>query len=130
MKSSVRKLPPSFRGDPDPRHRERLFGGGVPLVTFSDLAEAVRGQTSALEKRCIASVLKQKGSEGSARDKLSRAYAICRASLQKSGRISRGGMDLTKLGRAISKVRSRRKDHGVKVRTFEKAVRSARGAGK
>lgn len=95
-------------------------------MSFTDLAEAARGQTSALEKRCIASVLKQKGSEGGAREKLSRAYAICRASLQRSGRYKAGTADLTKMGAKRSAARSKKSDHKAKLKTWKTAVNAAR----
>ena len=66
------------------------------------------GTTSPLEKRCVSDVTK-KGKT------VSQAYAICRASLQKSGRIEKGGMDLTKLGKTISNMKAKKSDHAAKM---------------
>jgi hypothetical protein len=75
--------------------------------------------TSSLEKRCVSDVVK-KGKT------VSQAYAICRSSLQKSGRIEKGGMELTKLGKTISKVKSRKSDHAAKLKSWKKAIVKAR----
>jgi hypothetical protein len=77
------------------------------------------GQTSPLEKRCVSDVVK-KGKT------VSQAYAICRSSLQKSGRIEKGGMELTKLGKTVSGMKSRKKDHVAKVKAWKKAIVKAR----
>ena len=77
------------------------------------------GQTSPLEKRCVSDVVK-KGKT------VSQAYAICRSSLQKSGRIEKGGMELTKLGKTISGMKSRKKDHATKMKAWKKAIVKAR----
>jgi len=127
----VSGLPVSFDGDPDPRHRERLYSkpssienaeqslrDRYPLVSAKSLVEG-KG-TSPLEKRCIAGVMKD-GSKT-----LSQAYAICRSSLQKSGRIEKGGMTLTKLGKKVSASHSRRKDQSAKMKTWKSAVKAAR----
>lgn len=88
--------------------------------------------TSELEKRCIANVMGKpaKGPDGKpvkgASNRLSRAYAICRSSLQKSGRYKKGTADLTKLGGKISGSKARKKDHSGKVSKFEKHVVAAR----
>ena len=96
------------------------------------LAEEQGGTTSELEKRCIADVLGKpaKGPDGKpvkgTRNRLSRAYAICRSSLQKSGRYKKGTADLTKKGSAISGAKAKKKDHESKVSRFETAVKAAR----
>ena len=79
----------------------------------------VEAKTSPLEKRCVSDVVK-KGKT------VSQAYAICRASLQKSGRIEKGGMELTKLGKAISNMKSRKSDHATKLKSWKKAIVKAR----
>jgi hypothetical protein len=81
-------------------------------------------ETSELEKRCIADVM-AKSSKGS-ENTLSRAYAICRASLQKSGRIKKGKATLTKKGGKISGGKAKKDDHSDKVSRFEKHVVAAR----
>lgn len=136
--ASLDDLPPEFNGDPDPRHREHLYRARTglakhsPLVSFEDVVEAVRGQTSSLEKRCIADVLAKsaKGKDGKpvkgSREKVSRAYAICRASLQKSGRYKKGTADLTKLGAKRSAARSKVGDHKAKLSKWKKAIVAAR----
>ena len=122
----MKGLPKSFKGDPDPRHREHYFGGGAPLVTFTDMIEAAKGLTSPLEKRCIADVIAKspKGLDG--REKLSRAYAICRSSLQKSGRIKKGGTELTKVGKKRQSQRVQAGQHKQKLSKWKAAVVAAR----
>jgi len=136
--ASLDELPPEFEGDPDPRHRDQAYRERTalkkysPLVSFDDLAEAAKAHTSPLEKRCIADVLSKsaKGPDGKPvkgnRARLSRAYAICRASLQKSGRIKKGGMDLTKLGKKRSAARAKAGQHKMKLSKWKKAVVGAR----
>ena len=159
-RSSPDELPPEFQGDPDPRHRESLFGqfrtktvnkpgtkpkpkakpkskdiqlaaARYPLVPVTALMEAT-GSTSELEKRCVYDIMNKpaKGPDGKpvkgSKERLSRAYAICRASLQKSGRIKKGGMTLTKKGGKVSGPKARQKDHATKITGFEKAVVAAR----
>ena len=93
------------------------------LITTGSLLkgffEKKEKETSPLEKRCVSDVVK-KGKT------LSQAYAICRSSLQKSGRIEKGGMELTKLGKTISRIKSRKKDHAVKMKAWKKAIVKAR----
>ena len=93
-----------------------LITTGVLLKGFFEKKD---GQTSDLEKRCVSDVVK-KGKT------VSQAYAICRASLQKSGRIEKGGMELTKLGKTISNVKSRKSDHKAKIKAWKKAIVKAR----
>jgi hypothetical protein len=132
------ELPPEFDGDPDPRHRERLLRQRTglskrsPLVSFGDLAEAAKAHTAPLEKRCIADVLGKsaKDKDGKPvkgnRARLARAYAICRASLQKSGRIKKGGMELTKLGKKRNAAQAKAGQHKEKLSTWKKSVVAAR----
>jgi hypothetical protein len=93
------------------------------LITTGSLLkgffEKKDGQTSPLEKRCVSGVVK----DGKT---VSQAYAICRASLQKSGRIKKGGMELTKLGRTISSMKARKSDHAAKLKSWKKAIVKAR----
>ena len=79
-----------------------------------------RSQTSNLERRCVADVMK-KGDKD-----LSRAFAICRSSLQKSGRMKAGTAQLTKLGASRSSASGRKKDNKSKISYFEKKVKAAR----
>lgn len=101
------------------------------FVTPSELM-FLHEETSELEKRCVADVMGKsaKGPDGKpvkgARNQLSRAYAICRASLQKSGRIKKGTAELTKKGGKISGTKSKKDDHESKVSRFEKHVVAAR----
>lgn len=82
-------------------------------------------QTSNLERRCVNDVAqKNEYGDTSSRDKLSRAFAICRSSLQKAGEIKKGGMELTKKGAKRSK--ARRQDNTKKISSFERLVKSAR----
>ena len=89
-------------------------------------------ETSELEKRCVADIMAKpaKGPDGKpvrgARDRLSRAFAICRASLQKSGRIKKGKAELTKKGKGVSGAKAKKKDHESKVSRFERHVVAAR----
>jgi len=93
----------------------------IPATALVHLYE----ETSELEKRCIYDVM-QKNKDGSAKERLSRAYAICRATLQKSGRMKKGTEQMTRKGAGISGGKSKKKDHGEKVAGFEKAVKAAR----
>lgn len=106
------------------------------LLSFSLLVEAEDGQTSNLEKRCVADVLAKpaKSKDGKtvrgARNRVSRAYAICRASLQKSGRYKEGTAELTKKGKGISAAKAKAKDNKSKVAAWKSAIKAARKKGK
>ena len=99
------------------------------LVNFF---EKENGDTSDLEKRCVHDVYSKAGRTRSGEPvrgdggRVSRAYANCRASLQKSGRIKKGGMDLTKLGKAISGAKARKTDHTAKIAGWKRAIVKAR----
>jgi hypothetical protein len=101
------------------------------FVFSSDLL-SLNEETSELEKRCVADIMAKpaKGPDGKpvkgARNRLSRAYAICRASLQKSGRIKKGTAELTKKGKGVSGAKSKSDDHESKISRFEKHVVAAR----
>jgi len=116
---------------PKAREMEKAYVQREGFVFVSDLMN-LHEETSELEKRCVADVMGKsaKGPDGEpvkgARNQLSRAYAICRASLQKSGRIKKGKADLTKKGGKISGAKARLKDHSAKVSRFEKHVVAAR----
>jgi len=86
---------------------------------------ALHEETSELEKRCIYDVM-QKNKDGSKSERLSRAYAICRASLQKAKKMNPGTEKMTKKGAATSAAKAKKDDHGAKVKGFEKAVKAAR----
>lgn len=88
------------------------------LVNFF---EKENGGTSELEKRCVSDVVK--GGKT-----VSQAYAICRSSLQKSGRIKKGGMELTKLGQTISSLKAKKTDHATKRAGWKRAIVKARKA--
>jgi hypothetical protein len=109
--------------------KESIFRDGS---VFAHELLALEAETSELEKRCIADVMGKAAKDPSgdpvkgSRDRLSRAYAICRASLQKSGRIKKGTAEMTKKGRGISGAKAKSKDHDTKVSKFEKAVVAAR----
>ena len=64
--------------------------------------------------------------ETMARAKISRAYAICRSSLQKSHRYKSGTADLTKVGAKKSQASGRKKDNKSKVTGFERLLKRAR----
>lgn len=108
---------------PKAREKERAYQQGEGFIYVSDLM-SLHEETSELEKRCIADVM-AKGAKGS-ENTLSRAYAICRASLQKSGRIKKGTAELTKKGGKISGTKAKKDDHDAKVSRFEKHVVAAR----
>ena len=107
------KMPSQVMTTPKARAKEREF---YQKGVRHKLKE---GTTSPLEKRCVSDVTK-KGKT------VSQAYAICRASLQKSGRIEKGGMDLTKLGKTISNMKARKSDHAAKMSSWKKAIVKAR----
>jgi hypothetical protein len=104
-----------------------------PLISCRELVEQLqhakkkKHTTSGIEMRCVYDVAR-KQTGGDADDRLSRAFAICRASLQKSGRMKKDTADLTKLGKKRSAAKSRRKDHEKKVGGFERLVVAARKA--
>lgn len=100
---------------PSPRKEEMRYWG-----------EAKDGQTSELEKRCVADVIKKDDSGASQRDRVSRAYAICRSSLQKSGRIKKGKAELTKKGKGISGAKAKAQDHSTKMAFWKKSIVAAR----
>jgi len=120
---------------PRARELEKKFHGAQNyregFISVSDLM-SLNEETSELEKRCIADVMGKpaKGPDGKPvkgpSNRLSRAYAICRASLQKSGRIKKGTAEMTKKGRGISGSKSKADDHKSKVSSFEKHVVAAR----
>ena len=93
-----------------------LITTGALLRNFFEKKD---GATSELEKRGVSDVVKSGKT-------VSQAYAICRSSLQKSGRIKKGGMELTKLGQAISGAKSRKADHAAKVAGWKRAIVRAR----
>jgi hypothetical protein len=118
----------------DPMAQRKLDWRKEDFVTVRGLMGLHRLDegTSELEKRCVYDVMRKaaKGPDGKSvkgdRARLSRAFAICRASLQKSGRIEKGGMELTKLGGKISGPKARKKDHKTKVAGYEKDLKAAR----
>lgn len=82
---------------------------------------------TALEKRCIADVLKKGGIGGSSdRDKLSHAFAICRSSMQRAGNYRKGSESMTKQGAKRSAAHSKRKDQSAKMAMYSKALANAR----
>jgi len=96
------------------------------LVDMNCLDEA-RRESSALEKRCVYDVVKKDGDgDASYRDKVSRAYAICRSSLQRSGRMKKGTAQLTKMGAKRSSGKGHAKDHASKTAGFEVMLKKAR----
>jgi len=106
------------------------------LITTSALLtnffEKKDGATSELEKRCVYDVVNKPGKTRLGnpvrgdRNRVSRAYAICRSSLQKSGRIKKGTADLTKLGKVIAKTKARKSDHAAKREGWKRAIVKAR----
>lgn len=95
------------------------------LITCRQLIEEVQG-TSAIEKRCVFDLVNKDDSDNDHRDKLSRAFAICRRSLQKSGRVKKGTSELTKMGSRRSSGMAHKKDHEMKNSGFEQMVIAAR----
>lgn len=89
------------------------------------LVEAVKG-TSSLERRCVYDVASKDDRDVDSRDKLSRAFAICRSSLQRAGRMKDGTAQLTKMGAKRSSGRAHLKDHRKKNAGFERIVKAAR----
>jgi hypothetical protein len=82
---------------------------------------------TALEKRCIADVLKKGGIGGSSdREKLSHAFAICKSSMQRAGNYRKGSESLTKQGAKRSTAHSKRKDQSAKMAVYSKALANAR----
>ena len=82
--------------------------------------------TSNVEKRCVFDVIRDSPSEMDARSKMSRAFAICRSSLQKSGRLKQGTAELTKSGGKRSSAMGRRADNKTKIAGFERMVKKVR----
>lgn len=95
------------------------------FVSAKYLVEASRG-TSSIEKRCVYDVAGKDSRDVDQRDKLSRAFAICRSSLQRSGRMKSGTAELTKMGAKRSSAKAHKKDFPKKNRGFEKLVKAAR----
>jgi hypothetical protein len=99
---------------------------------LTNFFEKKAGSTSELEKRCVYDVVNKPGKTQSgdavrgSKAKVSRAYAICRASLQKSGRMKKGTADLTKLGKTIASVKTRNSDHAAKRAGWKRAIAKAR----
>jgi len=116
---------------PKAKEMERKYYASEGLISVKDVM-SLHEDTSELEKRCISDVMGRAAKDQSGNpvsgssNKLSRAYAICRASLQKSGRIKKGTAEMTKKGRGISGAKAKSKDHDAKVSKFEKAVVAAR----
>lgn len=79
-----------------------------------------RKRTPTIEKRCVADVMKKQGYD------MSRAFAICRSSMQKGGNYKKGTADLTSGGSKKSIAKSKLKDNKSKARYFEKEVKAAR----
>lgn len=113
MGATLGRMPSQVMTTPKARAKEREF------YQRNVKRKMDEGATSALEKRCVSDVVK-KGKT------VSQAYAICRSSLQKSGRIEKGGMELTKLGKTISDVKTRKSDHVEKIKAWKKAIVKAR----
>lgn len=98
----------------------------LPLMPASLLLEA-RNETSNIERRCVYDVAgKNEYGDSSAKERLSRAFAICRSSLQKSGRMKKGTAELTKAGAKRSSAKGRKSDNKKKTSGFEKLVKAAR----
>lgn len=109
------------------RYLEFLSLAKSPVITEKKGDD--KGSTSDLEKRCVSSVADKLS--GSHRDRVSRAYAICRSSLQGSGRMKKGKAELTKKGRSAAGGKAKDDDHSDKVDRFEKLIKKARkGNGK
>lgn len=81
---------------------------------------AERPQTPAVLKRCVADVAPKYGGD------TSRAFSICVASLQKSGRLEPGTVEPTTLGKKVSKAKAAQKDYGAKLSKYEKLLKKAR----
>lgn len=96
-------------------------------LRFKELARRVREMseerkhTPAIERRCVADVMRKNPSYD-----LSRAFAICRSSMQKGGVYKKGTAQLTKKGAARSAGKDRAKDDPSKKRFFVKQVKAAR----
>lgn len=77
-------------------------------------------KTPAIERRCVADVMKKQGKD------MSSAFAICRSSMQKAGNYKKGTADLTKRGSAKSASKDRAKDDAGKTKFFQRQVKLAR----
>lgn len=81
---------------------------------------AERPQTPVVLKRCVADVAQQYGGD------TDKGFAICVASLQKSGRLKSGTVTPTSLGKEVSKEKSRESDNKGKVAEYEKLLKRAK----
>lgn len=82
-----------------------------------------RKPVPAIEKRCVADVMKKQGKD------MSSAFAICRSSMQKADNYRAGTASLTKKGSAKNAGKSKAKDNAGKMKYFEKQVKAARKSG-
>lgn len=95
------------------------------FVSPKEIVEA--RQTSNLERRCVYDLYRKNPSgDQSERDRLGRAFAICRSSLQKSGAMKPGTARMTRYGSGRSSSKSKLKDNSKKIKGFERMVRAAR----
>lgn len=83
-------------------------------------------RTANIEKRCIYDVMKKSASGDTARDGMSRAFAICRSSMQKAGNYKTGTADLTKSGSKKNKSSYSRQANKRKIGGFKRMVVKAR----
>ena len=79
-----------------------------------------RPQTPTVLKRCVADVAAKQGGD------VDKAFAICVASLQKSGRLKDGSIKLTSLGKKVSKKKSEVPDNKTKVTDYEALLKKAK----
>jgi len=92
-----------------------LLRGGIRMLMEE------RPRTPPIERRCVADVMKDNPSYS-----MSRAFAICRSSMQKGGNYKKGTADLTKKGAAKSASKDHAKDDAAKTKFFKKQVKLAR----
>ncbi len=81
---------------------------------------AERPQTPAFIKHCVAKVAPKYGGD------VSRAFSICVAQMQKSGRLEPGSIDPTAMGKKVAKAKKKQPGHGKKVASYEKLLKKAK----
>lgn len=102
---------------------ESVFVSAVSILRegISILFSEERKKTPTIEKRCVSDVMVKNPNWD-----MSRAFAVCRSSMQKAGNYRSGSADLTKNGAAKSAGKSRAKDNPAKSIFFKSQVKAAR----
>jgi len=79
-----------------------------------------RPKTPAFVKHCVAKVAPKYGGD------VSKAFAICVAQMQKTGRLEPGTIEPTDLGKTVAKAKKKQPEHGKKVASYEKLLKRAK----